>query len=311
MRIGVTAAGLIPPLRYGNDKDEYIIDSSLITVTSFHKTISMTQSNQQQSPRPALSHATRFTNAITRRPAASAVDGLRAYDMGAVDMQRLLKQHSEYLTALKQAGATITELPPLADFPDAQFVEDTALCLPGLAVMMHPGAKTRRGEVLPMRAALLPLFHTIADITDGYIEAGDILTTPSEVLIGLSARTNEAGATHLGAILTQHGYAWRVLKTPPDVLHFKTDCSLIDDHTILSTQRLASSGCFEGYKILLVPAGEEAAANMIRYNDHIIMPDGFPKTKAMLLSQGYEVLTVGNSECAKIDGGMSCLSLRF
>ena len=249
----------------------------------------------------ANSHATRFASAITRRPAASAVDGLRAQDMGAVDIKLMASQHSDYQAALRQAGAVVIELPALPEFPDAQFVEDTALCLPGLAVMMRPGAETRRGEVAPMRDALSLVFDTIADITEGFIEA----------LVGLSARTDQTGADQLRGILEDHGYAMRVLQTPPDVLHFKTDCSLIDDNCILSTERLASSGCFEGMKTLLVPTGEDAAANMIRYNDHIIMPAGFPKTEAMLKAEGFDVLTVGNTECAKIDGGMSCLSLRF
>ena len=115
--------------------------------------------------------------------------------------------------------------------------------------MMRPGAETRRGEVAPMRNALSLVFDTIADITEGFIEAGDILTTPSEVLVGLSARTDQTGADQLRGILEDHGYAMRVLQTPPDVLHFKTDCSLIDDNCILSTERLASSGCFEGMKV--------------------------------------------------------------
>ena len=231
--------------------------------------------------------------------------------MGAVDISVMARQHSDYQTALKKAGAVVIELPALPDFPDAQFVEDTALCLPGLAVMMRPGAESRRGEVAPMREALSLIFDDIADITDGFIEAGDILTTPSEVLVGLSARTDQAGADQLRGFLESHGYAMRVLQTPPDVLHFKTDCSLIDDHCILATRRLASSGCFEGYDLMLVPEGEEPAANMIRYNDHIIMPAGFPQTQAMLKAAGFDVIAVGNSECAKIDGGMSCLSLRF
>ena len=262
-------------------------------------------------PGPAASHATCFATAITRRPAASAVDGLRAQDMGAVDIQVMGRQHSEYQEALRQAGAKVIALPALPDFPDAQFVEDTALCLPGLAVMMRPGAETRRGEVAPMREALSTIFDCIEDITAGFVEAGDILTTPSEVLVGLSARTDQAGADQLQSILSDHNYAMRVLQTPPDVLHFKTDCSLIDDNCILATERLASSGCFDGYQMLLVPAGEEPAANMIRYNDHIIMPADFPETEAMLKAEGFHVLTVGNSECSKIDGGMSCLSLRF
>ena len=259
----------------------------------------------------AATYATRFSAAITRPPAHSAVHGLRAEDRGEVDMELMVEQHSEYQQALRQAGAIITELPALPEYPDAQFVEDTALCLPNLAVMMRPGAETRRGEVAPMREVLSPIFENIADITDGSIEAGDILTTPTEVLVGLSARTNQTGADQLRQLLNSHGYAMRILKTPSDVLHFKTDCSLIADQCILSTQRLASNGCFEGYQTLLVPTGEEAAANTIRYNDNIIMPAGFPKTETMLRAKGFTVICVANSECAKIDGGMSCLSLRL
>lgn len=262
-------------------------------------------------PSPSASHATKFTSAVTRLPAKSAVNGLRAQDMGTVNIALLLEQHSDYITALQKAGATVTELSALLEFPDGQFVEDTALCLPDLAIMMRPGAKTRRGEVAPMRNALSEIFDEIEDIRDGCIEAGDILTTPSEVLVGLSARTNQTGANQLQAILNHHGYKMRILQTPPDILHFKTDCSLIDDNCILSTERLAASGCFDGYEVLLVPSGEEPAANMIRYNEHIIMPAGFPNTEAMLKAKGFTILTVGNSECAKIDGGMSCLSLRF
>lgn len=262
-------------------------------------------------PTAADSHATRFSNAITRLPAASAVNGLRAQNTGAVDINLMTKHHNDYQEALRLAGAFVLELPALPECPDAQFVEDTALCLPGLAVMMRPWAKTRKGEVAPMRGALSQFFDDIVDIVDGFVEAGDILITPSEVLVGLSARTDQAGADQLRSILNARGYVMRVMKTPPDILHFKTDCSLIDDHCILATERLTFSGCFDNYQTLLVPPGEEPAANVIRFNNHIIMPAGYPKTRSMLRVEGFEVLTVGNSECAKIDGGMSCLSLRF
>ena len=258
-----------------------------------------------------MSYAINFTTALTRTPAVSAVDGLRANDIGNPDMAVMLLQHREYRAALKTAGVVVVELPALDDFPDAQFVEDTALCLPGLAIMMRPGAETRRGEVAPMRQALSLIFDEIADIKDGFIEAGDILTTSREVLVGRSARTDDAGIASLDAILKQHGYALRVVDTPADVLHFKTDCGLVDDNTIIATKRLAASGCFDGYDVLLIPDGEEAAANMIRMNDYVIMPADFPKTEKLLCDAGYQVLTVGNTECAKIDGGMSCLSLRI
>ena len=112
-------------------------------------------------------------------------------------------------------------------------------------------------------------------------------------------------------IAANWGYHVRTVNTPPGVLHFKTDCSLLDDGVVLSTQRLASSGCFSAYDVILTCAGEEAAANAIRFNDLVIMPAGFPTTRARLEAAGYDVRSVNNSECSKIDGGMSCLSLRL
>ena len=103
----------------------------------------------------------------------------------------------------------------------------------------------------------------------------------------------------------------REVQTPPDVLHFKIDCSLLDGNTILSTKRLDASGCFEGYRVLYTSDNEEPAANAIRFNQFVIMAANFPKTAQILRENGYEVREINNTECAKIDGGMSCLSLRF
>jgi dimethylargininase len=86
---------------------------------------------------------------------------------------------------------------------------------------------------------------------------------------------------------------------------------LLDGTTILSTKRLDASGCFEGYRVLHTAPGEEAAANAIRFNQFVLMAAGFPQTAAMLRDAGFDVREINNIECARIDGGMSCLSLRF
>lgn len=145
----------------------------------------------------------------------------------------------------------------------------------------------------------------------GHIEGGDILTTSREILVGNSARTDTAGVEELRSIVAPFGYTLREVQTPADVLHFKTDCSLLDDDTILSTKRLDVTGCFEHYRVLYVADGEEASANTIRFNQFVLMPAGYPKTASMLRDNGFDVREINNTECAKIDGGMSCLSLRF
>jgi dimethylargininase len=255
----------------------------------------------------------RFTHAILRRPSASIVDGLRAVDTGVPDLGLMQAHHAAYADALRATGAAVTVLDPLPAYPDSVFVEDTALCLPAGAVVMRPGAPSRLGEAAEMAPHLRALYGDVRAIAgaDSFIEGGDVLVTGREVLAGRSARSNAAGIAELRRLLADWGYPLREVHTPPGVLHFKTDCSLLDAETVLATDRLAASGCFAGYRVVPVAAGEEAAANAIRFNDVVVMAAGFPATRDRVVSAGYRVVEIGNSECAKLDGGMSCLSLRF
>ena len=253
-----------------------------------------------------------FTHAITRLPGESIVHGLRAEDIGTPDLSLFLEHHASYVQKLRSTGAKVRILDACDAFPDATFIEDVALCLPEVAILMRPGAISRQGEVAEIESSLkeyYPAIHTINDT--GTIEGGDILVTEKEILVGLSERTNMNGVLNLQHILSQWNYHVRTIEIPKNVLHFKTDCSLLDEETILSTKRLADSGCFKGYRVIHTHEGEEACANSIRFNNLTIMPHGFPKTADILRKHGYQVEYVKNTEAAKLDGGMSCLSLRF
>lgn len=254
-----------------------------------------------------------FSHAISRRPAASIIRGLRAVDTGSPDLALMETHHRAYVAALRATGAHVTVLEPLEDFPDSVFVEDTALCLPEGAIIMRPGAPSRLGEAALMAPHLEALYREVRRIEDGasFIEGGDILVTETEILVGRSARTNAAGIAELSRLVADWGHRVREVHTPPGVLHFKTDCSLMDAETILATDRLAASGCFAGYRVIPVAPGEEAAANAIRFNEAVLFPAGFPRTRDRLWDAGLNVIEIGNSECARLDGGMSCLSLRF
>jgi dimethylargininase len=257
-------------------------------------------------------YSTHFTHAITRAPATSITAGLRAVDTGAPDLAVMQAHHADYVAALQATGATVTTLQALESYPDSVFVEDTTLCLPEGAIIMRPGAPTRLGEAAEMAPTLAGLYGQVAWINGpGTIEGGDILVTGREVLVGRSARTDAAGIAEMAAIATAWGHSVREVFTPPGVLHFKTDCSLMDAECVLSTKRLSASGCFQGYQIIDVADGEEAAANAIRFNDKVLFPAGFPRTRDRVIAAGFDVVEIGNSECAKLDGGMSCLSLRF
>ncbi len=253
-----------------------------------------------------------FTHAVTKAPSRSIISGLRAVDTGAPDLAVFETHHRDYVAALKSTGAIVTELPCDDAFPDSVFIEDSGLCLQEGAILMRPGAPSRLGEAEAMRSPLEQIYGDVSAINGpGFIEGGDILVTEREILVGCSARTDSTGVDELRSIIMPWGYQVREVNTPEDVLHFKTDCSLLDENTILTTRRLAASGCFEGYDLLYTADGEEACANAIRFNNLVLFPAGFPKTKSALDAAGYDVVEIGNSEAAKLDGGMSCLSLRF
>lgn len=253
----------------------------------------------------------RFTHAITRAVADSAVQGLRDVDTGAPDLEAFRQHHADYIATLRETGAKVIELPALEAFPDSVFVEDSALCLAEGAIAMRPGAPTRLGEAAAMKPTLEAVYGDVRSIESGFIEGGDVLVTEREILVGKSARTDAEGVASLKRLVGEWGYTVRELQTPDGVLHFKTDCSLLDSETILATPRLDASGCFEGYRLIHTAEGEEACANAIRFNDLVLFPAGFPKTRDALVAAGYDVREIGNTEAAKLDGGMSCLSLRF
>jgi len=253
-----------------------------------------------------------FTHAIARRPAASVAAGLRAEDHGDPDPGAFLAEHEAYVAALRAAGAEVTVLDALEEFPDSVFVEDAALCVAGKAIALRPGAPSRFGETAALRPALQSVLGSVIDLPgEGFIDGGDILVTDSEALIGLSARTDEAGYQALKAVLGELGYSARRVNTPPEILHFKTECGLLDSGTVFSTARLAATGCFEGYRVVPACEGEEAAANLIRFNDAVFVSSGYPRTCALLRAQGYEVVELSTRQAAKVDGGLSCMSLRF
>jgi dimethylargininase len=254
----------------------------------------------------------RFTHAITRAPGAGVARGLREVDTGAPDLALFQAHHTAYVAALRVSGAEVIELAALDQFPDGVFVEDAALTLAQGAVILRPGAPSRLGEAAAMAPTLARFYSEVADITGpGFIEGGDILVTGREILAGRSARTDAAGIAELARLVAPWGHTVRELQTPPGVLHFKTDCSLLDADTILATPRLAACGCFVGYRVILTAEGEEAAANSVRINGVVLAPTGFPRTAETLARAGYDVCEIPNSEAAKLDGGMSCLSLRF
>ena len=205
----------------------------------------------------------------------------------------------------------MTILPALEAFPDSTFVEDPALTSSEGAILLRPGAPSRAGETQEIAPTLREMFETVLQLQAGFADGGDVLITPDRVMIGLSNRTDRAGAEALTECLAELGRSAEIVETPGDVLHFKTACSLLDEETILCTPSLAASGVFNGYKLAVTPDGEEAAANALRINDVVLVGSDFPKTIGMLGDLGYSVVPITTTEIGKIDAGLSCMSLRW
>ena len=214
--------------------------------------------------------------------------------------------------ALAAAGLEVLTLPPLEQFPDSMFVEDPALVFPEGAILLRPGAPSRVAEADALAPLLGGLFDTVLELAEpGFADGGDVLETPRGLIIGLSGRTDRAGAEGLAACLAQFGRDSTIVETPAGVLHLKSACSLVDEETMLCTAALAGSGIFDGYRTLVTPEGEDAAANALRVNDRLIVSSGFPRTAELLASLAVELVTIGSSEIGKIDAGLSCMSLRW
>jgi len=253
-----------------------------------------------------------FNHVIVREPCQAVTQGLRAHNTGNPTYEGVKAEHEAYIAALLAAGVKVEILPALENYPDSIFVEDPALVFTQGAILLRPGAPTRIGEVNEIAPTLRNMFDTVLELDEpGFADGGDVLVTPKNVMIGLSARTDQAGAEALIAALEKIGRKGEIVNTPAGVLHFKTDCSLMDDETILSTQRLASSGVFSGLRQLIVPEGEEAGANALRVNDVVLVGSDFPKTIDLLENNGFTVVALKTSEIGKIDAGLSCMSLRW
>jgi dimethylargininase len=252
-----------------------------------------------------------FDRAIVRAPARSVTDGLRIGDHEGPRYDAIATEHAAYVAALEQAGLTVEVLPPLEALPDSLFVEDPALVFSQGAILLRPGAPSRKGETEELRPALQRHFANVIEIDDGFADGGDILVTMDEVLIGLSTRTDARGAESLAHCLDRFGIRGRIAQTPHDVLHFKTACAMLDEDTVVVTAALDDDEIFRGLRRIRISEGEEAAANLLRLNGVVLIGAEFPRTRELVDGLGHSTIALAVTEIGKIDAGMSCMSLRW
>ncbi len=255
-----------------------------------------------------------FTQALLRLPGDNFAQGLTQSGEGAPDPALALAQHQRYRQALEAAGLALTVLPADPHHPDGCFVEDTALLTARGAILTRPGAPSRRGEVDAIESALRQAWPELARIeAPGTVDAGDVCEADGHFLIGQSARTNEAGAVQLAGLLGDLGYRADILdiRGIRALLHLKSGIAYLGGGRLLTTTDFPRHPALAAYERIDVPASERYAANALCINDRVLVAAGYPATRAAIESLGFEAVALEMSEFRKLDGGLSCLSLRW
>lgn len=275
-----------------------------------------------------------FTKAIVRPPSRNFAGGLTSAALGAPDYHLALEQHAAYCAALEQCGLQLIRLEADERYPDSCFVEDAAVIAESSAdyadyadskrddlraarkqaILTRPGAPSRQEEVVSMRSELARLFPLLDEIrSPGTVDGGDICEAGTHFFIGISERTNEEGARQLAEILTTHGCtsSFVDIRGVTGLLHLKSGLASLGDKTLVVTEALAKHEEFRGYDLIQVEPGEEYAANCIEVNGRVLIAVGHPRFAAKLGDLGCETIALEMSEFQKMDGGLSCLSVRW
>ena len=255
-----------------------------------------------------------FRRAIVRPPAENFAEGLTTAELGQPDFALALEQHDAYCKALELCGLEVFRLPPDSRHPDSTFVEDTALLTARSAILCRLGAPSRSGEVEGIRNSVqsfYSVFHEIA--APGTLDGGDICEAGSHVFIGVSHRTNEEGARQLARFLADDGYTSSTvdIRAIGSILHLKSGIAYLENNTLVVMGAMAGREELDGYELISAHAEETYACNCVQVNDRVLVPAGFPQITSSLERRGYRTLALDMSEFRKMDGGLSCLSLRF
>ncbi|HSL55850.1 MAG TPA: arginine deiminase family protein [Pyrinomonadaceae bacterium] len=255
-----------------------------------------------------------FTRAIVREPSVSFASGETSVDLGTPDLDVALRQHQAYCAALESCGLELIHLSADDEHPDSTFVEDTALLTARGAVLTRPGAESRRGEVESIAPVIRAHFDNVRSIEEpGTLDAGDVCEAGEHFFIGISRRTNEHGAKQLAAILDLFGYSSSLIdiRGLSNILHLKSGMAWLSGRRLVVIDALRNVQEFSDYDLICLNSTEEYAANCLLLNGRILIATGFPNVQRKIEGLGYPTISLDMSEFRKMDGGLSCLSLRF
>ena len=247
--------------------------------------------------------------ALTREVPPTIVDcELTHLEREPIDFPRAVEQHRRYEQALTELGCTIQRLPPLPDYPDSLFVEDTAVVLPELAVITRPGAESRRAEVVSVLDAMRQYRPLVFIDNGGTLDGGDVLAVERIIYVGVSTRTNADGIRQLARLISPYGYTVRPLTTS-GCLHLKSAVTRVAEDAILLNPDWVDASAFGDMRRIEVHPAERFAANALWIGEGVIYPTGFDETSARLERFGIEVHAVETGELQKAEGGVTCCSI--
>jgi len=274
----------------------------------------MDESDRAATEGRPYNYALVFTKAIVRIPCANFALGLTTVDLGQPEIDKALRQHQAYCEALESCGLELIRLPPDEQHPDSTFVEDTALLTPRGAVLTRPGDASRRGEVESIAPVVSDYFSNVYSIEEpGTVDAGDVCEAGEHFFIGISRRTNGHGAKQLAGLLESFGYTTSLIdiRGLSNILHLKSGMAYLPGRRLMVIEALRNVPEFSAYDLICLNSTEEYAANCLSINGRILIASGFPTLKRELESLGHSIISLDMSEFRKMDGGLSCLSLRF
>lgn len=250
-----------------------------------------------------------FTQAILRVPGNTAA-GLTTANLGLPDQEKTREQFQAYVECLSKLGLVLHIMPQLAGFPDAHFVEDTAVVMPECSILTHPGALARRGEVASV-AHLLPHSRPCYRLSEAaHLDGGDVLMVDKQFFVGLSSRTDETGAREFAAIVEKYGYRVSSIEVAAG-LHLKSIVNYVGKNTLVVSELGIAHPAFADFAKIVLKPEEEYAGNTLWINNHLITPQGYPHTLAQLQQLDLPITCLDTSEFRKMDGGLTCLSLRY
>lgn len=255
----------------------------------------------------------KFKNIIVKIPCKNIINGITSANLGKVDYELAMKQHKKYISILKKIGMNVKILPADEHYPDSCFVEDVLVATNKFMILTNPGAMSRNGEKGKMAVFIaknykLPIYYLEYPAT---LDGGDVMMVEDTFYIGKSDRTNDEGIQQFSKIVSK--YTYKVISVDmKEMLHLKTGLAYLEHNNLLIFGEFIDNPLFKKFNQIVIDKEESYAANSIWINEYVIVPFGYPKTKKAIEDLGiYKVITCDTSEFRKLDGGLSCLSIRF